>query len=80
MTFEIAVEQCVWDPETPLGTPCRRRSEVSLASVSSRLETQEYVSSVTLLADVFSLRRLSTDLVLLALGDQRKSLCASSQS
>ena len=56
-----------------LGTPCRRLLDITLPSICSCSETQEFVSSVTLLANVFFLRRQLTDQVLLELGDQYKS-------
>ena len=48
--------------------------KITLSSVGPCLETLENVSSMTLLANVFFLRHLSTDLVLLAFGDQYKSI------
>ena len=65
--------QCPWHPERSLGTPSRRLLEIVLPSNCPRSETPEFVSSVTLLANVFFFRRQSTDLILFELGDQHKS-------
>ena len=41
-----------WHPDTYLGTPCLRLLEMSLPSTSPWSQTQEFVSSVTLFANV----------------------------
>ena len=80
LSFKIALlfdGQCPWHPEKHLGTPRRRSLEIALPSICSCLEAQQNVSSMTLLANVCFLRRLSPGVVLLALGEQCKSfLCA----
>ena len=75
MNFEIALsfEQSPWQPEKYLGIPCRPSLDIS-AVICPCLGTERLPQSATDLMNVFAvLRRRSTDVILLALGDPCKS-------
>ena len=69
----LVLEQCSWHRGILVGTPCRRLLEIILPSICSCSEAQEFTASVTSLEKVSFLRRQSTDLVVLELGDQYQS-------
>ena len=69
----LVLYQSLWHVGRSLGTPCRRLLNIILPFICTLSDTERICSSIKSLANVLFLRRQSTGLVVLELGDQFKN-------